>query len=137
MSNDQVQFIIGQNVHYLIPNTNNNNNDNNNNDNNNDNNNVNNDNIDNNNNEATLSSPVEEEDATPKNNNNSASAMTNDDDVKNVSFVKVDAVIVAVHNDDFPNIYYTIKIIESNNEKQTVAKVFLTIEFYYINITYI
>jgi hypothetical protein len=35
----------------------------------------------------------------------------------------IPAVILAVHHDDFPNIYYTIRLLnESKNEKQTDAK---------------
>eukprot|EP00986_Skeletonema_menzelii_P010399 scaffold5067_cov161-Skeletonema_menzelii.AAC.11 len=35
---------------------------------------------------------------------------------------RVKAIVVKVHLDDFPDLYYTIKVDESNTEKQTVAK---------------
>lgn len=39
-----------------------------------------------------------------------------------VEELRLNAIIAAVHKDDFPNIYYTILLVDTNKEKQTVAQ---------------
>jgi len=39
-----------------------------------------------------------------------------------VEIAKMDAVIVCVHKDDYPNIYYTIRVAETESERQTVEQ---------------